>query len=296
VGGTFNNLGGQPRNDIGAVDLASGTVLPWDAMLRSYSSVKQVAVFGDTLYLQGSLGIAAGEPFADFASFNLTTGALNAWQPSVNGADAKLLPVEGTIYLYGGFEVVNGQRRPLLAAVDADTGALQDWEPGLDSYEYCYFDNESGGDICYGVGGVGYAYATSTTVVCRGTFVVNGEGYSGIIFVDRLTGDARPASGTPGGATFSHSADTNADGRLTLSELLRLIQLYKLGYHCDAASEDGFAPGPGDESCTASSSDYAPEDFQIRLTELLRAIQFHTSGGYFDCPGFGTEDGFCVEE
>jgi len=42
-------------------------------------------------------------------------------------------------------------------------------------------------------------------------------------------------------------------------------------------------------------SDYAPSgpDWQIKLTELLRVIQFFNSGGYHACPGEGTEDGFC---
>lgn len=31
----------------------------------------------------------------------------------------------------------------------------------------------------------------------------------------------------------------------------------------------------------------------IKLTELLRLIQFFNSGGYRHCPDLGTEDGFC---
>jgi hypothetical protein len=95
-----------------------------------------------------------------------------------------------------------------------------------------------------------------------------------------------------------HSADINGDGRIGLSELLRVIQLYNSGgYHCAAGTEDGYAPGlAGDESCIAHDSDYAPQDWQIGLSELLRVIQFFNSAGYHACPDTSpaTEDGFCV--
>jgi hypothetical protein len=59
-----------------------------------------------------------------------------------------------------------------------------------------------------------------------------------------------------GAATISlthyHSADTNRDGRVSLVELTRVIELFNTrsgttrtgAYHVSASSEDGFAPGP----------------------------------------------------
>ena len=49
-----------------------------------------------------------------------------------------------------------------------------------------------------------------------------------------------------------HSADTNRDGRFSLLELTRVIELYNVrsgtlrtgAYRLLAGSEDGFAPGP----------------------------------------------------
>jgi hypothetical protein len=55
-------------------------------------------------------------------------------------------------------------------------------------------------------------------------------------------------------------------------------------------------PGPGeDQTCGAHASDYHPDgpNWKINLTELLRFIQFFNSGGYYACPGEGTEDGYC---
>lgn len=97
------------------------------------------------------------------------------------------------------------------------------------------------------------------------------------------------------GAT--HSADQNTDNFISLSELLRVIQFFNSGgYACAQppnSTEDGYAPGAGDQSCVAHSSDYSPTDFQISLSELLRLIQLFNSGGYHACPDEGTEDGYC---
>jgi hypothetical protein len=97
-----------------------------------------------------------------------------------------------------------------------------------------------------------------------------------------------------------HAADRNGNGRIGLGELLRVIQLYNSGGISCAippeSTEDGYLPGPGDQSCAAHSSDYAPQDWRISLSELLRLIQFYNSGGYSYCPAADppTEDGYCV--
>ncbi len=80
-----------------------------------------------------------------------------------------------------------------------------------------------------------------------------------------------------------HSADQNEDGRVSVSELLRVIQFFNSdGYQCSEAGEDGYAPGKdaAAQSCPAHDSDYNPQDWTVNLSELLRLIQFFNSGGY----------------
>ena len=94
-------------------------------------------------------------------------------------------------------------------------------------------------------------------------------------------------------ATTYHSADTNQDLLISLQELLRVVQFLNLsGYHCDAAGEDGYAPGPGDQNCMLHDSDYNPQDWDISLSELLRLVQFFNAISYEYDSGAGTEDGF----
>lgn len=99
-----------------------------------------------------------------------------------------------------------------------------------------------------------------------------------------------------------HQADTNADGRIALDELLRIIQLYNAGgYTCAgslADSEDGFIVGPqgaGDVECLPHSADYLDANNQISLSELLRMIQYYNAGLIRYCPGKASEDTFCAE-
>lgn len=98
-----------------------------------------------------------------------------------------------------------------------------------------------------------------------------------------------------------HSADQSGDGVIQLGELLRVVQFFNSGgLHCaepPSSTEDGYVPGanPAQQACAPHSSDYAPQDWAINLTELLRTIQFFNSDGYHPCPDADppSEDGFC---
>jgi hypothetical protein len=98
-----------------------------------------------------------------------------------------------------------------------------------------------------------------------------------------------------------HTGDQNRDGKIELSELLRVIQLYNLSpYSCAGEldfTEDGYLPdSTGTLDCAPHSSDFAPQDWSIDLSELLRLIQFYASRGVIPCPSAlpPTEDGYCI--
>lgn len=104
-----------------------------------------------------------------------------------------------------------------------------------------------------------------------------------------------------GGNILVHSADTDGDKVISLAELIRVIQLYNAGgYACLAEvgeSEDGYLPGAGNvlECTLLHAADYEDGgDGTISLSELLRMIQFFSLGGYNYCPDGATEDGFCM--
>lgn len=108
------------------------------------------------------------------------------------------------------------------------------------------------------------------------------------------------------GTVAHHSGDTNGDGKISLTELIRDIQLFNANtYGCAEAkgdTEDGYLPGiPGQVvlgECYPHDADYAPADFKFSLSELLRQVQFFNVGGYVRCntQNAATEDGFCCAE
>jgi len=113
-----------------------------------------------------------------------------------------------------------------------------------------------------------------------------GEGDTG------LEGEGMPDGEGEAGCT-PHDADTGGDFAVTLSELLRVVQIFNVGvYRCSPPSEDGYAPGAGATDCARHDADFGPPAWAIDLTELVRMIQlFNALGGGYDC-AVGTEDGF----
>lgn len=98
---------------------------------------------------------------------------------------------------------------------------------------------------------------------------------------------------TPLANEGQHDADSDGDWKISLSELLRIIQFYNSdSFHCEGGTEDGYAPGLGAQDCFPHDSDYLLQDWEVDLSELLRLIQlFNTLQGYYQSDA-GGEDGF----
>jgi hypothetical protein len=92
-----------------------------------------------------------------------------------------------------------------------------------------------------------------------------------------------------------HSADQDNDNNISLSELLRLVQLFNAGgFGCDVTTEDLYIAGGDDESCNAHTIDFESQDWAISFGEILRGIQLFNFDRYNYCGAKGTEDGFCA--
>lgn len=97
-----------------------------------------------------------------------------------------------------------------------------------------------------------------------------------------------------GETLFSHAADADGDGAIRLPELMRVVQFFNAdALSCAEDSEDGFQPDTtGGFDCEPHSADYAPQDWLLSLSELLRVVQIFNTGSYQRCDVPG-EDGFC---
>ncbi len=177
---------------------------------------------------------------------------------------------------------------PISACLDA--WPEEDWNGYVVISSAAYPNGEIAGQLCQYTVVSGASHWGAYDYICDNCcpYTNEGEGNS----EGAIEGEGAEEGEGEGETILYATADQNKDGIISLSELLRVIQFFNSdGFHCDAGTEDGYAPGTGDAGCTPHSSDYSPQDWHIGLSELLRLIQFYNSGGYHYCTG--SEDNFC---
>jgi len=151
----------------------------------------------------------------------------------------------------------------------------------------------------YTLAGSGGVY--SADLVPKGVYTLRAraEGFPETVqIVTVSTSGIAPFTMQLGGGVIespSHSADTNDNARIDLSELLRVVQFFNAtGYFCSPGTEDEYAPGAGSRVCDPHSADYSEPAFVISLSELLRLIQWYNVGEFVACPQQESDDGFCA--
>jgi hypothetical protein len=130
IGGAFTMVGGQPRNNLAAIDVSTGSVTSWDP--NTNGVVYALAVGSDgSIYAGGKFDTVGGLTRKQLVKLDNDTGAVNtSWRPkAANGVVRALAVGNGQVYLGGTFLKVNGTPRNRLAAVDEATGTLQGWNP-----------------------------------------------------------------------------------------------------------------------------------------------------------------------
>lgn len=127
VGGIYSAMGGLTRNNLAALDAASGAVKAWNP--GANSTVFALATAGSTVYVGGWFSIVGGQSRSRLAAVDaLSTGTVTAWNPCVEAGSVNCLAVGGgMVYVGGDFFYVGYQSRKWLAALDAVTGAAADW-------------------------------------------------------------------------------------------------------------------------------------------------------------------------
>jgi hypothetical protein len=132
AGGGFDAIGGQARENIGAIDATTGTATGWNP--GADSGVRTLAIAGQNVYAGGRFTEIGGRRRDHIAALDATTGAATDWNPNANGSgliEVSDLALAGqTVYAAGRFTSIGGQRRQGIAALDATTGAATGWDPG----------------------------------------------------------------------------------------------------------------------------------------------------------------------
>jgi hypothetical protein len=139
VGGEFNTIGGQERNNLAALNITTGEANSWSP--NPNNSVKALAIMGNTLYAGGNFTFIGGQSRYRLAALDATTGQLSSWNPFAedtvlyNRSDRILvntLSLLGeNIFVGGNFTSIGGVCRNYLASLDATTGQPTSWNPNL---------------------------------------------------------------------------------------------------------------------------------------------------------------------
>ncbi len=129
VGGAFSNIGGTGRNNIGAIDINSGSVTSFapDAYFSTaptYGNVSKMLKIGNLLYICGGFDYVGGKIHGDVAAIDLATGISTKWTPNPNSVVLGMNYKGDTLYLAGAFYKIDGQPRKGFAAYSIRTGNL----------------------------------------------------------------------------------------------------------------------------------------------------------------------------
>lgn len=182
----FTSIGGQPRNEIAAIDATTGAVTAWNPHPDApfgFARVEALTVSGSTVYAGGSFASIGGQTRNNLAAIDATTGDATAWDPRAD-RDVLALAVSGsTVYAGGDFTSIGGLPRNNLAALDATTGAATAWNPS------------GAGDSTIGNPRGGYSVMTlavsGSTVYAGGDFIsLGGQPRNRVAALDATTGAA----------------------------------------------------------------------------------------------------------
>ncbi|MCF6324663.1 MAG: chitobiase/beta-hexosaminidase C-terminal domain-containing protein [Gammaproteobacteria bacterium] len=139
VAGEFETIGSTVRNNVGAIDVASGDDTGWNPSVGGV--VYTIALNGDTLFIGGDFANVNTNSQNIFrshlAALNITQDINNAlaWAPAVDGPVYGMVNAGSTLYIGGDFRFINDggltQSRDYLAALDTSANAfnLLSWNP-----------------------------------------------------------------------------------------------------------------------------------------------------------------------
>lgn len=116
VGGQFDHVGGLTRNNLAAVDTASGAPTPWNPNANGF--IYPMLVRGSTLIVGGgftSVGVQARE---NVAEIDLASGMLTAFEMNADNAVVTLAAGASSLYMGGYFDNIDYLPQRRLAAAD----------------------------------------------------------------------------------------------------------------------------------------------------------------------------------
>jgi hypothetical protein len=132
VGGEFDQVDGQPRQNLAAVSTVAGQPTAWQA--DADESVGSIALTESTAYVAGDFEEVDGHERESLAAVDRLSGEVTPWNPNPDSSVRALAVSGSTVYAGGFFSEIGGDpERESLAALDATSGEVTGWNPEPDS-------------------------------------------------------------------------------------------------------------------------------------------------------------------
>jgi hypothetical protein len=134
VAGSFTAFGAIRRDNLAAIDLQRGDLLPWNPGTNGW--VRALDVHRNLVYIGGDFTTIAGMSRSRIAAIDALTGRATTWNPRPD-APVKGLMVSGdTVFFVGEFSNVQGPSGSLArghGAAAALDGTIRPWNPDADN-------------------------------------------------------------------------------------------------------------------------------------------------------------------
>jgi hypothetical protein len=142
IGGGMSGYDWVDRAGFALMDDATHEAWPFDVDLSGGGNINTIAVKGNVLYIGGQFNLIGRDSRHNLAAFDLTTGQLLDWNPSIDGVNgqdpAEVFNIrikDNLLYVAGKFYTANANTTPLirpgLAAIDLTTGVANAWNPSV---------------------------------------------------------------------------------------------------------------------------------------------------------------------
>ncbi len=183
VGGYFSRIGGKPRNNIAALNRASGQATTWNP--NANGTVSSLVATGQVVYAGGDFNRIGGRLREGIAGLDATAGTATGWNPNSDGFVHAMAISGSTLFVGGVFNSIGGQPRNNIAALNRATGQATTWNPNA-------------------AGFVNVLAVSGSTVYAGGDFnMIGGKARAHIAALNATTGAATgwnpSASGSTGG-------------------------------------------------------------------------------------------------
>lgn len=219
AGGSFLEIGGEPRNNIAALNAVTGLATDWNPDAGgglAGSGVHALALSDRLVYAGGDFTTIGGEPRIAIVALDAATGLATVWNPDASGSSVthvRALALSGPLVFAGGdFTTIGGETRNSIAALDAVTGLATAWNPNV------------------GVSSSVHALTVSGAVVyAGGDFLTIGEtprrSFAQFDALVVLPSAQQIVQYLLTGVGFDPDMDRNGDGVIDVADVLEAVQL-----------------------------------------------------------------------